>query len=196
LLQLRFFAAGMGLLLPSVYLVVGQLATKPTYWIFDVVAGSILVCAMTGWLVSYLIFPDHESARAAAVLWPPMEQDSSTTSPDITVERLEHALRVLNNSRDLGESPLVGMRCLSSRTSIALRQVIEEAIASIRSSPSQVDAQAGEILNLYYVRRIGGHYAVEMRVGLSRAAYFNRRSYGVRRLVDQLKELEEKTAPA
>jgi hypothetical protein len=196
LLQLRFFAAGMGLLLPSVYLVVGQLATRPTYWIFDVIAGSILVCGMTGWLVSYLIFPDHDSARAAAVLWPPMEQDSSKTSPDITVERLEHALRVLNNSRDLGESPLVGMRCLPSRTSIALRQVIEEAIASIRTSPSQVDAQAGEILNLYYVRRIGGHYAVEMRVGLSRAAYFNRRSYGVRRLVDQLKELEEKAAPA
>jgi hypothetical protein len=185
----------MGLLLPSVYLAVGQLRT-PTYWIADVSVGSILVCGMTGWLVSYLIFPDHDSARAAAVLWPPMEQDSSKTSPDITVERLEHALRVLNNSRDLGESPLVGMRCLPSRTSAALRQVIEEAIVSIRTSPSQVDAQAGEILTLYYVRRIGGHYAVELRVGLSRAAYFNRRSYGVRRLVDQLKELEEKAAPA
>jgi hypothetical protein len=195
LLQLRFWAAGMGLLLPSVYLAAGQLKT-PTYWIADVSVGSILVCGMTGWLVSYLIFPDNDSARAAAVLWPPMEQDSSRTSPDITVERLEHALRVLNNSRDLGESPLVGMRCLPSRTSAALRQVIEEAIVSIRTSPSQVDAQAGEILTLYYVRRIGGHYAVEMRVGLSRAAYFNRRSYGVRRLVDQLKELEEKAAPA
>jgi hypothetical protein len=195
LLQLRFWAAGIGLLLPSVYLAVGQLRT-PTYWIADVSVGSILVCGITGWLVSYLIFPDHDSARAAAVLWPPMEQDSSRTSPDITVERLEHALRVLNNSRDLGESPLVGMRCLPSRTSAALRQVIEEAIVSIRTSPSQVDAQAGEILTLYYVRRIGGHYAVEMRVGLSRAAYFNRRSYGVRRLVDQLKELEEKAAPA
>jgi hypothetical protein len=192
LLQLRFWAAGIGLLLPSVYLAVGQLRT-PTYWIADVSVGSILVCGMTGWLVSYLIFPDHDSARAAAVLWPPMEQDSSKTSPDITVERLEHALRVLNNSRDLGESPLVGMRCLPSGTSVALRQVIEDAIATIRTSPSQVDAQAGEILNLYYVRRIGGHYAVEMRVGLSRAAYFNRRSYGVRRLVDRLKELEEQT---
>ena len=195
LLQLRFFAAGTGVLLPAVYLAVGQL-TRGTYWIPDIIYGSILVCGLTGWLVSYLIYPDHEAARAAAVLWPPMEQDSTKTAPDITVERLEHALRVLNSSRDLGESPLVGMRCLSSRTSTALREVIEDAISSIRTSPSQVDAQAGEILNLYYVRRIGGHYAVEMRVGLSRAAYFNRRSYGVRRLVDRLKELEEQAAPA
>jgi hypothetical protein len=195
LLQLRFFAAGTGLLLPSIYLAGGQL-TRGTYWIPDVIYGSVLVCGLSGWLVSYLIFPDHDSARAAAVLWPPMELDSSTMSPDITVERLEHALRVLNNSRDLSESPLVGMRCLSSRTSTALRQVIEDAISSIRTSPSQVDAQAGEILNLYYVRRIGGHYAIEMRVGLSRAAYFNRRSYGVRRLVDRLKELEEQATPA
>jgi hypothetical protein len=33
-----------------------------------------------------------------------------------------------------------------------------------------------------------------MRVGLSRAAYFNRRSYGVRRLVDRLRELDEEAA--
>ena len=195
LIQVRLFAAGTGVLLAGVYLAEGQL-TRGTYWIPDVIFGTIVVCGLTGWLVTYMIFPDHEAARAAAVLWPPMEQDSTTTAPDVTVDRLEHALRVLNNSRDLGESPLVGMRCLPSHTSTALRQVIEDAIASIRASPSQVDAQAGEILNLYYVRRIGGHYAVEMRVGLSRAAYFNRRSYGVRRLVDRLKELEEQAAPA
>ncbi len=88
------------------------------------------------------------------------------------------------------------MRCLSVHSADALRQVMEEAIASLQRSPAQVDAQAGEILNLYYVRRIGGHYAVERRVGLSRAAYFNRRSYGVRRLVDRLRELEEQAAPA
>jgi len=141
--------------------------------------------------VSYFTFPNREVAKAAAVLWPPPDQESSPSAPDITVERLEHALKVFNNLRDLAESPLVYLRCLPSHNAASLRQVMEDAISALRASPSQIDAQAGEILSLYYVRRIGGHYAVERRVGLSRAAYFNRRSYGVRRLVDRLKELEE-----
>jgi hypothetical protein len=77
-----------------------------------------------------------------------------------------------------------------------LRQTIEAAIEHLKSSAFQLDAQAGEILYLYYVRRIGGGYAVYTRVGLSRAVYFNRRSYGVRRLVDRLRELEEPASPA
>ena len=117
------------------------------------------------------------------------------SAPDITDDRVEHALKVLHNSRDLAESPLVGMNCAPGHNATALRQVIEQAIESIRTSSMQVDAQAGEILSLYYVRRIGGHFAVETRVGLSRAAYFNRRSYGVRRLVDRLKDLEESATP-
>jgi len=196
LLRFRGFAAATGALLAAFYLIEVAIFEKATYWPVDVIYGSVLVSGVVGWLVSYLIFPSREVAKAAAVLWPPLDQDSSSTAPDITVERIEHALKVLNNLRDLGSSPLVGMRCLPVHSADALRQVMDDAISSLRASPSQVDAQAGEILHLYYVRRIGGHYAVERRVGLSRAAYFNRRSYGVRRLVDRLKELEETSAPA
>ena len=103
---------------------------------------------------------------------------------------------MLASTRDLGESPLTGLRCIASPTPTDLRATIVEAIEHLRSSSFQLDAQAGQILDLYYVRRIGGHYAVTMRVGLSRAAYFNRRSYGVRRLVDRLRELEESVSTA
>jgi len=191
LMHLRAFAAGMGALVAGVYLLVVSLGAG-TYWPPDVIYGSIAVCGLIGWLISFMTFPEREVAKAAAVLWPPLEQDSSPSAPDITVERLEHALKVFNNLRDLGESPLAGMRSLPNRSGPALRQLLEDAISALRSSSAQVDAQAGEILYLYYVRHIGGHYAVMIRVGLSRAAYFNRRSYGVRRLVDRLKELEEK----
>jgi hypothetical protein len=195
--QLRVFAAGTGALLPAVYLVAVQLQNgEIAFHSTDVVYGSVVICGLVGWLMSYLTFPEREVAKAAAVLWPPLEQDSNPAAPDITVERLEHALKVFGNLRDLGESPLVNLRCLPAHNASSLRQVMEDAISSLRASPAQIDAQAGEILQLYYVRRIGGHYAVERRVGLSRAAYFNRRSYGVRRLVDRLKELEEPTATA
>src|SRR5260370_17380003 len=123
--------------------------------------------------MSYVMFPEREVASASAVLWPPLDQDSSAIAPDITVERLEHALKVLNNLRDLGSSPLVGLRCLPVHSADALRQVIDDAISSLRPSPSQVDAQPADILNLYYVRRIGGHYAVELRLRLGPPAHLH-----------------------
>jgi arginine/ornithine N-succinyltransferase beta subunit len=146
--------------------------------------------------MSYVLFPGADAVRAASVLWPALAPGASREAPDVTVERVEHALKVLHSSRDLADNPLVGMRCLAAPTPAELRKTVETAIAHLRESSFQQDAQAGLILDLYYIDRIGGHYAVERRVGLSRAAYFNRRSYGVRRLVDRLRELEEASAPA
>ena len=158
--------------------------------------GTFVACALVGGLMSYVIFPGSDALRAASVLWPAQNLDSSATAPDVTVERVEHALKVLHSTRDLAESPLVGLHCVPTPTAAALRQTIEAAIDHLKSSSFQVDAQAGEILYLYYVRRIGGHYMVQMRVELSKATYFIRRSYGVRRLVDRLRELEEPAASA
>jgi hypothetical protein len=193
-LRLHLFAVLLGALLSGTYLL--WIALDPgTWWPPDVTYGTVVACAIVGGLMSYLLFPGADAMRAASVLWPALPQESSHESPDVTVERVEHALKVLHNTRDLADNPLIGMRCLHNRTSADLRMVIEGAIERLRASEFQQDAQAGQILDLYYLRRIGGHYAVTMRVGLSRAAYFNRRSYGVRRLVDCLRELEEAAAP-
>lgn len=194
-LSMRLFAVCVGALLSGLYLI--DLALGPgTWWPPDMIYGSVVACALVGGLMSYVIFPGSDALRAASVLWPAQDQDSSPTAPDVTVERVEHALKVLQSTRDLADSPLIGLRSVPSPTAAALRQTIESAIEHLRSSSFQLDAQAGEILYLYYVRRIGGHYPVTLRVGLSRAAYFNRRSYGVRRLVDRLRELEESATPA
>ena len=194
-LSLRLFAVAIGLLLSGAYL--ADVAIRPgTWWPADMIYGTVLACGLVGGLMSYVVFPGADATRSASVLWPALEQDSSPESPDITVERVEHALKVLHSSRDLADNPLIGMRCLSQHTPAELRKTIEAAIEHLRTSNFQQDAQAGQILDLYYVRRIGGHYAVTIRVGLSRAAYFNRRSYGVRRLVDRLRELEEAAVTA
>jgi hypothetical protein len=193
--SMRLFAVCVGALLSGLFL--GDVAVGPgTWWPADMICGSIVACALVGGLMSYVIFPGSDALRAASVLWPVQNQDSSPTAPDVTVERVEHALKVLHSTRDLAENPLIGLHSLASPTAASLRQTIEAAIDHLRSSSFQPDAQAGEILNLYYVRRIGGHYAVTLRVGLSRAGYFNRRSYGVRRVVDRLRELEESATPA
>jgi hypothetical protein len=185
----------LGALLGGVYL--AAIAIDPgTWWPADMTYGTVLACAIVGGLISYVLFPGSEATRAASVLWPALSVESSSGAPDVTVERVEHALRVLHNTRDLADNPLIGMRCLPAHTPGELRKALEGAIEHLRTSQFQQDAQAGQILDLYYVRRIGGHYAVTMRVGLSRAAYFNRRSYGVRRVVDRLRELEETAATA
>ena len=195
IISLRLFALLLGLLLSGVYL--ADVARDPgTWWPADMIYGTILACGLLGGLVSYVVFPGADALRLASVLWPALGQDSSPEAPDVTVERVEHALKVLHTSRDLADNPLIGMRCLAAPTPADLRRTIEAAIEHLRASDFQQDAQAGQILDLYYVRRIGGHYAVTIRVGLSRAAYFNRRSYGVRRLVDRLRELEEAAATA
>ena len=195
ILSLHLFAGSIGLLLSGVYLV--YIARDPgTWWPADMTVGAVVSCTMVGGLISYLVFPGADATRAASVLWPALAMDSSAEAPDVTVERVEHALKVLASTRDLAESPLVGLKCVASPTPADLRKTMVEAIEHLRMSSFQLDAQAGQILDLYYVRRIGGHYAVTMRVGLSRAAYFNRRSYGVRRLVDRLRELEEAVSTA
>lgn len=194
-LNLHVFAVLLGLLLSGVYL--AAISFDPgTWWPADMIFGTVLACGLLGGLVSYALFPGADAVRAASVLWPALPQESSAEAPDVTVDRVEHALKVLHNTRDLADNPLIGMRCLAARSPADLRKTIEGAIEQLRQSPFQQDQQAGLILDLYYVRRIGGHYAVTMRVGLSRAAYFNRRSYGVRRLVDRLRELEESAQPA
>lgn len=195
LLTIRLFSVAIGVLLSGLYLLYLQVGPG-TWWPADLTFGTVLACAIVGGLVSYVVFPGADAVRAASVLWPALNQESSPEAPDVTVDRVEHALKVLHNTRDLAESPLIGMRCMASPTPLELRSTIQAAIEHLRTSAFQQDQQAGQILDLYYVRRIGGHYAVTMRVGLSRAAYFNRRSYGVRRVVDRLRELEESAQTA
>lgn len=189
-LRMHLFAVLLGAALAAVYLI--WVGINPGTWYpADVTYGTVLACAIAAGLMSYVLFPGADAQRAASVLWPALTDEPYKEAPDVTVERVEHALRVLHSTRDLADNPLVGMRSVAAPTAGELRRTLEAAIEHLRTSNFQQDAQAGQILDLYYVRRIGGHYAVIMRVGLSRAAYFNRRSYGVRRVVDRLRELEE-----
>jgi len=68
--QLRVFATAMGALLPTVYLLEVWIM-EGTYWGADVISGTVLACAIIGWLMSVLAFPDRESVEVGSILWPP-----------------------------------------------------------------------------------------------------------------------------
>jgi hypothetical protein len=68
--QLRIFATAMAALLPTVYLLEVWIM-QGTYWPADVISGTVLACAIIGWLMSVLVFPDRESVEVGSILWPP-----------------------------------------------------------------------------------------------------------------------------
>jgi hypothetical protein len=153
--RVHVFAVFVGIFLSGLYLV--SIGLGPgTWWPPDMTYGTVLACAIVAGLISYVLFPGADAMRAASVLWPPLGQESSPEAPDVTVDRVEHALKVLHNPRDLADNPLIGMRSLSAPTAGELRKAVEAAIEHLRTSAFQQDAQAGQILDLYYVRRIGG----------------------------------------
>ena len=131
-LSMLLFAVAVGSLLSGGYLL--YLGLGPgTWWPPDMIYGSIVACALVSALISYVIFPSSDALRAALVLWPAQAQDSSRTAPEVTVERVEHALKVLHSTRDLAESPLVGLHSVPSPTAAWL--CCREAVTAPSSRP-------------------------------------------------------------
>lgn len=66
---------------------------------------------------------------------------------------------------------------------------LRREIESLAVAESAVDAEAGQILSQYYLRRRGGHDLLAQRLRLSRATYFRRLEHGCRRLADAIRLL-------
>ncbi len=62
--------------------------------------------------------------------------------------------------------------------------LLRGAVEALASSASAVDAEAGEILRLYYLSRAGGHDLLAHRLHLSRATYFRRLEYGIGKVAE------------
>ncbi len=114
-LSLHLFAVVLGAILSATYLVFIGL-NPGTWWPPDMTYGTVFACAIVGGLISYGLFPGADAVRAASVLWPALSPESSSEAPDVTVERVEHALKVLHSTRDLADNPLIGMRCIAAST--------------------------------------------------------------------------------
>ena len=56
LLRLRWFAFAIPAISSAAYFA-GVLATGGTWWSIHLVAGSIVISGLAGWLLSYLVFP-------------------------------------------------------------------------------------------------------------------------------------------
>jgi hypothetical protein len=79
---------------------------------------------------------------------------------------------------------LAGLGSSRSAPPVAPPTRLRAAIEALLAAADPVDAQAGQVLHAYYVRRAGGHDSVAHRLHLSRATYFRRLEHGLRRIAE------------
>ncbi|WP_411080214.1 hypothetical protein [Streptomyces sp. cmx-18-6] len=101
------------------------------------------------------------------------------------VGEVRKALECLHDPIRLSRSPLLGWAACP--TAQELRGTLLDAIGSLIASDHPPTAQAGRILDAYYVRRRSDHVGVAHRLHLSRATYFRRLDHGLTRLAEQLR---------
>ncbi|WP_169984306.1 hypothetical protein [Microbispora sp. H10836] len=108
--------------------------------------------------------------------WLRRMQDPHSGGPDRTAELVRTALRELRTrNRTAASGP---------RPAPALADLLRQAVEALASSASAVDAEAGQILRLYYLTRAGGHDLLAHRLHLSRATYFRRLEYGIGKVAE------------
>ncbi|MEU8773430.1 hypothetical protein [Streptomyces sp. NPDC048606] len=109
-----------------------------------------------------------------------------TTQPSPTlrwyVAEVRKALEHLADPVRLSRSPLLAST--TTPTAAALRRALLDAIAALSASDDPRTAQAGRILDSYYVRRRSDHVGVAHRLHLSRATYFRRLDHGLARIAE------------
>jgi hypothetical protein len=113
--------------------------------------------------------------------------ESEAGESDAWVRAVRGALSHLRDLRGLGDSLLLAVPGLGSPPAIAA--FVRAEIETLAASASPVDQQAGQILRLYYLGRSSGHDVTAHRVHLSRATYFRRLDYGIRRLAEAVRTL-------
>ncbi|KAA9379199.1 hypothetical protein F5972_13535 [Microbispora cellulosiformans] len=108
--------------------------------------------------------------------WLRRMRDPRSEGPGQTAELVRTALRgIRTQARTSAAGP---------RPEPALADLMRQAVEALASSASAVDAEAGEILRLYYLTRAGGHDLLAHRLHLSRATYFRRLEYGIGKVAE------------
>ncbi|MBP2706250.1 hypothetical protein JOL79_20785 [Microbispora sp. RL4-1S] len=114
--------------------------------------------------------------------WLRRMQGPRPEGPYRMVELVRAALRDLNSPARLAASPLQALA--GPGPAPPLGDLLRQAVVALGSSDSAVDAEAGQVLSLYYLARAGGHDLLAHRLHLSRATYFRRLDHGVAKVAE------------
>ena len=168
----------------------------PSLWL-----GAILAATMMCWMMGRLLRAGLPAAIVGSlqppapaqteprneVRWP--RDPASTIRPQL----VRAALDDLGTPEALGRSPLALLPGVSPGGSAAadLRSLLIDVIGELAKSSSPRDAEAGRLLDDYYVKKVGSHEVIMERLHLSRPTFYRRLQRGFALVADRIDEMSE-----
>jgi hypothetical protein len=188
---LRLFAAGVPALWTALYWTAIVLVEVGTVWSPQLWVGVVLAAALAGFLVSYLAGIRRPRSVVAGEIWGDRwPQRHVEVSPAVVKE----ALDVLDDGSALAASPLARLACISAEGTAAgpeLRGLLVDVVRELAAARPPRDAEAGQLLVDYYVKRVGSHEVIAERLHLSRPTFYRRLQRGLTLTAERLDELAE-----
>jgi hypothetical protein len=188
---LRLFAAAVPAVYVLLYWAAIVLVEGGTAWSVQLWIGFVLAASLTGFLVSYLAGIRRPRSLVAAEEWAERwPQRTVQVSPALVKEALDR----LDDLEQLGASALARLACVTSDGAAAgpeLRALLVDVVRELAGAKAPRDAEAGQLLVDYYVRRAGSHEVIAERLHLSRPTFYRRLQRGLTLVAERLDELSE-----
>jgi hypothetical protein len=157
-------------------------------WDVQLSVGVALLAAAAGWLIGAVLF----AVLPATQDW--REGSAVRHGRVATAPAVKSALEAMQDLRTLSSSPLIQLHTVKGEGAGAaseLKAALLKAITDVAGSTRFRDAQAGQILLDYYVKRVGTHELIAERLHVGRQTYFRRLDRGFECVADRLDEIDE-----
>jgi hypothetical protein len=164
----------------------GGSAWSPQLWV-----GVVLAAALAGFLVSYRAGIRRPRSVVAAEIWGDRWPQRHV---EVSPAAVKEALDVLDDVPALAGSPLARLACIAVEGTAAgpeLRGLLVDVVRELSTAKAPRDAEAGQLLVDYYVKKVGSHEVIAERLHLSRPTFYRRLQRGLTLTAERLDELAE-----
>lgn len=188
---LRVFAAAVPALWAALYWIAIVSVEGGTVWSPQLWAGVVLAAAFAGFLVSYVAGIRRPRSVVAGELWGDRWPQRHV---EVSPAAVKEALDALDDAPALAASPLARLACISPEGTAAgpeLRGLLVDVVRELAAAKPPRDAEAGQLLVDYYVKKVGSHEVIAERLHLSRPTFYRRLQRGLTLTAERLDELAE-----
>jgi len=188
---LRAFSAAVPALYTILYGVSITFLEGGSLWPLQLWLGVIMAAGLAGFLVSYVAGIRRPRSVVAGEVW---EEVWPRRHVEITPASVKDALDALADSQTLSASALTQLPCISAKGDAAgaeLHGLLVDIVKELAAARAPRDAEAGRLLDEYYVRKVGSHELIAERLHLSRPTFYRRLQRGLALTAERLDELAE-----
>jgi hypothetical protein len=160
-----------------------------TWWPLGLWAGVALIAALLGFLLAQLL-----GVRRLPTPVGPGDRWPRHHEVEVSPQDVKQALEVLRDPAALAASPMARLACISGEGDAAgreLHDLLVDVVRELATSEAPRDAEAGQLLAEYYLRRAGSHEVIAERLHLSRPTFYRRLQRGLGLVAERIDELSE-----